>query len=378
MSPTRPQPLVTRIDLDAIAHNTRVLAAQAGPARLMCVVKADAYNHGVQRCVPVMDRNGAEAFGVATFAEARQVAQLTDKPVLAWLWTPGEEIPAGIEVGVPSLAHLGMLLDAPATPTPTRVHLIVDTGMNRSGLDEEAWPEAFARAARAETEGAIRVVGLMSHLACADDPGNPFTAEQLAAFARAQAQARAAGLDPRVNHIANSPALWTCPEAHCEQVRPGLSLYGDEPVPGQTHGLRPAMTWAARVVAVKPIARGESVSYGLTWQAPEDGYTALVPVGYADGVGRSWQDHFGATIGGQWYPQVGRVCMDQIVLWLGADGATGASPVRPGDEAVLFGDGGVSADELAGAVGTINYEVLCAPKGRTVREYVGEGREGRR
>ncbi|TSJ72063.1 alanine racemase, partial [Corynebacterium godavarianum] len=109
MNPTRPQPLVTRIDLDAIAHNTRVLAAQAGPARLMCVVKADAYNHGVQRCVPVMDRNGADAFGVATFAEARQVAQLTDKPVLAWLWTPGEEIPAGIEVGVPSLAHLGML-----------------------------------------------------------------------------------------------------------------------------------------------------------------------------------------------------------------------------------------------------------------------------
>lgn len=101
-------------------------------------------------------------------------------------------------------------------------------------------------------------------------------------------------------------------------------------------------------------------------------------MGYADGVGRSWQDLFGATIGGQWYPQVGRVCMDQIVLWLGADGATGASPVRPGDEAVLFGDGGVSADELAGAVGTINYEVLCAPKGRTVREYVGEGREGRR
>ena len=148
-----------------------------------------------------------------------------------------------------------------------------------------------------------------------------------------------------------------------------MSLYGSEPVVGQDHGLRPAMSWVARVVAVKPIARGESVSYGLSWQAPEDGYTALIPAGYADGISRSWQGRFGVTIDGQWYPQVGRVCMDQIVVWLGS-----AEPqVRAGDEAILFGPGGMSADELATATGTISYEVLCAPKGRTVREYVGRG-----
>ena len=363
-------PLVTRIDLGAIAHNTRVLADHVGNAQLMCVIKADAYNHGIERCVPVMEANGADAFGVATFAEAREVIRHTTKPVLAWLWAPGEDIPAGVEVGAPSLAHVRSLIDAaPTLPTPPSVHLVVDTGMNRSGIDEDAWDEAFALAARAHADGTLRIKGLMSHLACADLPEHPFTQEQLVTFARAVEGARRAGLEPEYTHIANSPGVWTRPDAHFEQVRPGVSLYGSEPVAGQDHGLRPAMSWVARVVAVKPIRQGESVSYGLTWQAPEDGYTALIPAGYADGVSRAWQGRFGATIGGQWYPQVGRVCMDQIVLWLGGS----AEAVRAGDKAILFGPGGMSADELATATGTISYEVLCAPKGRTVREYVGEG-----
>lgn len=367
-------PLVTRIDLDAIAHNTRRIKEHVGGRTLMCVIKADAYNHGIDACVPVMEANGADAFGVATFAEAREVARHTSKPVLAWLWAPGEEVPAGIEVGAPSIAHVRSLIDAaPTLPTPIPVHLVVDTGMNRSGIDEEAWEEAFAIAAEAEAAGTLRVKGIMSHLACADQPEHPFTQEQLETFERATQAARRAGLRPEVTHIANSPGVWTRKDAYLDQVRPGVSLYGSEPVAGQDHGLRPAMSWVARVVAVKPIARGESVSYGLTWQAPEDGYTALIPAGYADGISRSWQGRFGVTIGGQWYPQVGRVCMDQIVVWLGGTASTAAAPVRAGDEAVLFGPGGMSADELATATGTISYEVLCAPKGRTVREYVGRG-----
>lgn len=386
-------PLVTRIDLNAIAHNTEVLKRQAGEAQLVCVVKADAYNHGVERCVPVMDAHGADAFGVATLAEARQVRALTDKPVIAWLWSPAEELPEGVELAAPTREHLRKLIDAPQCPT---TYLKLDTGMHRSGFDEAEWDEVFAEAAAAERAGKLRVAGLMSHLAAADDPADPYTDTQAERFRDALARARAAGLDPERSHLANSSAAWTRPDLLFGQVRPGLSLYGFDPVavpddhaPGERaatpeaagRGLRPAMTWAARVIAVKRLAAGDPVSYGLTWRAPQDGFTALVPAGYADGIARAWQPNLSVTINGGRYPVVGRVCMDQVVVWLGnnrgadTSGAdTSSAPVRAGDEAIIFGEGGASATELAEAVGTIDYEVLCAPKGRTQREYIEEQR----
>lgn len=354
--------LTTTIDLDAIAHNTRMLRAQT-QAQLMCVVKADAYNHGVERCVPVMEANGADAFGVATFAEARRVRALTGKPVLAWLWDPAEQIPEGVDVGVPSLEHLRALIDAPSAPT---IYLKVDTGMHRSGIDEQRWQEAFELALAAQAQGKCEVAGLMTHLSCADDPSDPYTDQQAAAFRRAIAQARQVGLRLERNHAANSPATWTRPDLHFDMVRPGLSLYGLEPVAGLDHGLRPAMTWSAPVVTVKPMRAGEATSYARTWQAPEDGFSAVIPAGYADGVQRSWQGALEVEIGGRAYPQVGRVSMDQVVIWLGANEAG----VAPGDTAVLFGD----ATALATRAGTINYEVVCAPRGRTTRTYIGEGK----
>ena len=359
--------LTTTIDLDAIAHNTRTLRAHT-EAELMCVVKADAYNHGVERCVPVMEAHGADAFGVATFAEARRVRELTEKPVLAWLWDVSEAIPEGIDVGVPSIAHMRSLIDAPSAPT---VYLKVDTGMHRSGIDEERWPEAFEMARRAERQGKFAVAGLMTHLSCADDPADPYTDVQAAAFRRAIDQARQAGLEVPRNHAANSPATWTRSDLHFDMVRPGLSLYGLEPVAGLDHGLRPAMTWSAPVVAVKPLRKGEATSYARTWEAPEDGYSAVIPAGYADGVQRAWQGALEVAIGGRTYPQVGRVSMDQIVIWLGSNDAG----VAPGDEAALFGDASAANDAtaLARRAGTINYEVVCAPRGRTTRAYIGEG-----
>lgn len=356
-------PLVTRIALSAIAHNTALLKQQAGAARLVCVVKADAYNHGIERCVPVMEANGADAFGVATLAEARAVKALTSKPVIAWLWSPQEDIPEGIELAVATREHLVSLIDAPFNAT---AYLKVDTGMHRAGFTESEWDEVFAQAAAAERDGHVRVAGLMSHLADADNPEGDYTSIQAARFRDAIARARAAGLNPVQNHLANSPATWSRPDLAFEQVRPGVSLYGMEPIPGQDHGLRPAMTWAATILAVKPLAEGEPVSYGLTWRAPADGYTALVPAGYADGIARSWQGAMQVTIGGHRYPVVGRVCMDQVVVWLGEN----EHSVRAGDEAVLFGDGGMTATEFADAVGTINYEIICAPKGRTRRIYL--------
>ena len=359
---------VVRVDLGAVARNTRLIKEQLGDTRLMCVVKADAYNHGADRVVPVMDTAGADAFGVATFDEARKIHELTDKPVLAWLWEPGEEIPEEVEIAVPGMEHLAWLTEH---PVDTPVHIMVDTGMNRSGLDEDDWERAFAQA----HSSGIDVVGVMSHLACADEPEHPHNAEQTAAFERAIAAARSAGLALTRNHLANSPGTLTSTSLAFDQVRAGVALYGLNPVAESSDTLidaalfTPAMTWSAGITAVKQIGAGEGASYGLTWTAPADGWTAVVPVGYADGLHRSWQDAVEVTVDGVRYPQVGRVCMDQFIVWLGDN----EHNVAVGDEAVIFGQGGMSAAELADRAGTIHYEVVCAPQGRVRREYVGTG-----
>lgn len=354
--------LRTRIDVGAIAHNTRLLKDRLGGCRLMAVVKADAYNHGVQRVAPVMAANGADAFGVATLPEALKLEKVVDLPVLAWMWEPSSEfladaLAAGIHLGVPSARHARTLIDA---DVPGSIAIMVDTGMHRSGIDRGEWDEVFTALRDAAH---LTVTGIFSHFACADEPEHEANDAQQAVFEEAIARGRELGLELPVNHIANSAAALTRPASFHEQARVGLALYGLSPVAGDV-GLRPAMTWAADVLTVKPVRAGESVSYGWTWTAQADGWLALVPCGYADGLPRRAQG-MGVGIGGRLYEQVGRVCMDQLVVDLG-DNPFG---VAAGDEAVLFGAGGQSADELASAVGTINYEVVCLPGGRTVRTY---------
>lgn len=362
--------LRTIIDLDAIAHNTRVVKAEAGGALLMCVVKADGYNHGMRHVAQVMAANGADQFGVATLEEAVALydAGIT-QPILFWLWNPTVDLqPAfdrGLEIGLTGLEQVRAVVDA---GQPARVTVGVDTGLNRAGIDEEDWARAFSLLA---LQPQLTVTGLFSHFSSADELGSTATQDQLAAFRRALDIARACGLNPRCNHLANSPGLLMHDDFGLEMVRPGLACYGYSPLPTSSYGteLRPAMTWEADVVTVKRIRAGEGVSYNLTWTAPADGYTAIIPVGYADGLPREVQGSFAVTINGRRYPQVGRVCMDQIVVWLGPD-----TDVRPGDRAVLFGpgsDGEMTATEVADAAGTINYEILCTPRGRTQRVYVG-------
>lgn len=359
--------LTTRIDLDAIAHNTRLLKDLVGEdVKLMAVVKADAYGHGAERVASVMAEHGADCFGVATLEEAVTLRNFgVSKPILAWIWSPeqdvAEALSLNIRLGVPSLPHARALVDA---AVPARVSVKVDTGLHRSGVDEADWEEVFTLLRDAEH---LTVTGLFSHLACADEPDNPANDEQAAALDRAIALARELGLDMPENHLCNSPATLTRPDLHHELVRVGVSMYGLSPIPGVDPGLKPAMSWIGRITVVKPITAGESTSYGLTWTAEEDGWLAVVPAGYADGVPRWWQGKLQVGICGKLYPQVGRVCMDQIVVSLGQN----EFGVQPGDEAVIFGEGGMSASELADATGTINYEIVCRPTGRTVREYEG-------
>lgn len=364
--------LTTRIDLDAIAHNTRLLKNRVGAAKLMAVVKADGYNHGMEQVAPVMAANGADAFGVATIAEALALrATGITTPILCWIWSPEQDWAAAVETGIDlaviSPRHAQVLVDAPPTSRTIRVSVKVDTALHRSGVDEQDWDAVFTLLRDC---GHIEVTGLFSHLSCADEPGNPETDHQAETFRRAIDRARELGLEVSENHLCNSPATLTRPDLHMDMVRPGVALYGLEPIPGLDHGLRPAMTWAGAITVVKPIRKGEGTSYGLTWRAEADGFVAVVPAGYADGVPRAAQDHLRVHVNGHDYPQVGRVCMDQFVIFLG-DNPHG---VTAGDEAVIFGGPGMSATELADALGTINYEVICRPTGRTVRHYTGEAR----
>src|SRR5690625_1463080 len=359
--------LSTRINLDAISHNVHKLKEIVGPdVRLMCVVKADAYGHGVEKVAPVMHKAGADVLGCATVDEAVALRSMgIDAPLVAWMWEPehdlSDALSSNIVIGVPSLQHAQVLVDI---EVPVKVAIKVETGMHRNGVDRAQWAEVFALLNDAPH---IEVTGLMSHLACADEPDNPHTDVQAEEFRAAIAQAREAGLECPINHLANSPATLTRPDLHFDQVRVGLACYGLEPVAGLDHGLEPAMTWAANIINVKPIKKGESSCYGLTWTAPADGYLAVVPVGYADGLPRSIQGSLEVTISGKSYPHVGRVSMDQIVVDLGEN----PFGVSPDDEVIIFGEGGQSATQLADAAGTINYEIVCRPTGRTKRTYEG-------
>lgn len=250
-----------------------------------------------------------------------------------------------------------------------KVGLMVDTGLSRSGISPAEWPRALDRADAAVDAGHLEITGLLSHFASADDPTSPTTDLQESRFVDRIEECRARGLDVPVNHIANTPALLSRVDLRHEMVRPGVGIYGVDPcaLPSGVD-LRPVMTWRARVITTRIVAEGEGVSYGHHWIAPEDHRTAVVAVGYADGLPRVLSGKFGVTVNGTWYPQIGRVCMDQIVIDLGplADQDGPGASVRAGDWAVIFGEGGRPVREIADAAGTIDYEILTMPRGDRV------------
>ena len=375
-----PAPCRAEIDLDAVEHNARVLVRHASGARVMAVVKADAYGHGAVPVSLAALRGGATALGVTTIAEALELRSAgIDAEILAWLYQASDDVRAAVEAGIdlaiPSPAHLDTVLEAARrTGRRARVTPKLDTGLNRSGILLEDWPNILERLVAATAGGLVEVTGLMAHFAHADDPGNPVIDQQVARLHECVAQARARGLECPVNHHANSAATLTRPGDAFEMVRPGIALYGLDPVGNLGADLVPAMTFSADVLMVKRLAQGEGVSYGHTWHAPHDTTVALIAAGYADGVWRLLSGRLDVEIGGRRYPNVGRVCMDQFVVDLGSDAGT---TVRAGDTAVLFGTGahgGPTAAEWADELGTIHYEVVTAVRGRASRNHVLRGR----
>jgi alanine racemase len=368
------------VDLDAVAHNVRLLRDLAGAAQVMTVVKADGYGHGATEVSRAALAAGAAELGVATIDEALALRRdgIT-APVLAWLHPPGTDfapaLRADVAIGVSSVRQLGEVLDAVTRTGRTATLTVkIDTGLSRNGVSPAEYPVLLQELKRADADGAVRLRGIMSHLAHADDPDNPFNDLQAQRLTDMVKKAREQGVTFEVVHLSNSPAAMTRPDLAFDMVRPGIAVYGQTPIPSRGDlGLRPAMTLKCTVAQTRSVRAGDGVSYGHMWVADRDTTLALLPVGYADGIFRNLSGRIDVLVNGRLRPSVGRICMDQFVVDVGTDG-----DVAEGDEAVLFGPGDrgePTAQDWAELLGTINYEIVTSPRGRITRSYRSSQRQ---
>lgn len=375
MAATTYRPVWAEIDLDAVRTNVRTLAGVASPAALMAVVKADGYGHGAVPVARAALDAGAQWLGVALVEEGAELrAAGIDAPVLVLSEPPPPAAPAVVALGLTPVAYTRPGIDALAKAVadtgadPLPVHLKVDTGMHRVGCDAT---DARALAESIATRDELRLEGVLTHLAVADEPDNPYTPQQLDRFDAVLDELRRAGLAFDVVHAANSAALLEfAGRARFDLVRCGIAVYGVPAAPGLAGRvpLRPAMAVKARVSHVKRLPAGARLSYGLRYTMPREGTVATVPVGYADGVPRALSATGGEVlIGGHRHPMAGTVTMDQLMV------DVGDAAVEVGDEVVLLGrdgDAEITADEWAERLGTIGYEIVCGIGRRVPRTYV--------
>lgn len=373
-----------QVDLEAIRHNVRRISEIVSPAQMMAVVKADGYGHGMIPVAKAAVEAGANWIGVARVSEALTLREAgVEAPLLAWLHTPRTDfaaaLEAGIDLGVSGWELSYIVAAARERQRPARVHLKIDTGLGRNGSPVELWDSLVGEALEYQDEGLLRVVGLFSHLAVADEPQRDETDLQLERFREAIALAEDAGVDAEVRHLANTPAIFSRPDTHFDLVRAGVGIYGLSPFQGQTSeelGLRPAMTLKTFVAHCKRVPAGQGVSYGLNYRTPAPSTLALIPLGYGDGVPRVATGG-PVRIADQVYSVVGRIAMDQMVVDLGTQLPAGETLL--GEEAVLFGaadNGDPSVDLWAAAAGTINYEVVTRIAPSVQRVYLNETPSG--
>jgi alanine racemase len=367
------------ISLDAIRHNIEVLDARTGSAAVMAVVKADAYGHGLLPCAWAALAGGAGWLGVARLAEALTLrAAGIQVPILCWLTVPGDDFTAGVRAGIDFGIGAAWTLTEVASAAqqagkPARVHLKIDTGMNRNGVAVEDWPQVVDTALKFQAEGWLQVVGAFSHFACSDLPDHPSVAAQSAAFTAAIELAERKGARFEVRHLANSAAAMTNPATHYDLVRAGIATYGLSPVPelssARELGLEAAMTLLGRVANVKRVAAGQGVSYWHTYVTESATTLAVVPLGYSDGLPRQAGNAGPVQLAGLRRRVAGQICMDQIVV----DLQTQDSALQAGDIAVLFGGapGEPIADDWATAAGTISYEIVARVGAMVPRLYTG-------
>lgn len=376
------------IDLDVIANNLNTMRGHCPNVKICGVVKANAYGHGMIPVALRLQAEGIDYLGVADIDEALHLrAAGISIPVLAWLHDVSADfapaLRAGVDIGVSTVQQIdAVAISAKSENLQARVHLKVDTGLSRNGATMDDLPDLLRAAADLQAQSLISVIGIFSHLSATDEASD---LKQIERFELALEMAKGFGIEPELRHIMASDGSLSYPQAHYDMVRIGVALYGLSPFADHSSadfGLVPAMTAIAQVVQVKRVLAGEGVSYGYTYRTPANTQLALVPVGYAEGLPRSASGRARVSINGKDYSLASRIAMDQFVVDVGFDS------VQPGDTVVIFGDpsrGVPSADDLAVAAGTINYEIVTRMGGRFRRGYLpqpgqpqGSGQEPRK
>lgn len=360
------------VDLGAIAYNISEIRKRIGKKRdLMAVVKADGYGHGAVEVSRTALKHGANCLGVATPEEGQQLRDAgINVPILVLgLIQPEEAYKVadfGLEQTICSL-DLAEELNQIAANSGTRVniHIKIDTGMGRVGLDPN---EALAFVKRVCRFKNLNLKGIFSHFSCADEIDKSFAKKQIEIFERLIRDIEASGIKIPQKHIANSAGILDLPESYFDLVRPGIMIYGLYPSNevSRSFKLKPAMTFLTKVIFVKPVPPGCPISYGRAFITQKETTVATLPVGYADGYNRLLSGQGEVLIKGRRVPLMGRICMDMCMV-----DVSGIKDVRVGDEVILFGKG-LSVDEIARKIGTINYEVVCGIGKRVPRIYSDE------
>lgn len=339
------------IDLSALRHNLQQVRNLVGSRRIIAMVKADAYGHGLVRVSQALQ--DVDAFGVASIEEGVTLreAQITQPIIVMSRFDHIAQVPLCLRYHLAVVVHQPYqveILERSPLPEPITVWLKLETGMHRLGLTPEQFSDAVQRLKR--LTWVRQPLGLMTHLACADEPMHPLTSEQIRLFQQLTAEF------PGPKSIANSAAILSRPETYCDWVRPGIMLYGSSPFANQTAeqlGLRPVMTLTSHLNAVRRMQRGDWIGYGATQQCSEDMPVGVVAIGYGDGYPRHARPGTPVLIDGKICPLLGRVSMDMISVDLRA-----APHVQVGDPAILWGKE-LPAEQIANCAGTITYELFC-------------------
>ncbi len=367
------RPTYLEVDLERLAENYRVIAAHVAPARVMPILKANAYGHGLVEVARKLEAVGAPYLGVAYVEEGLRLRQHGVRlPVLVMGGILGSQIPRFIEhdltLTASSVDKLRAIDEhAAAIGRPATVHLKIDTGMERIGVH---WYSADALLEASLRCRHVRVEGIFTHFANADARDLGHARLQLERFHEVLGFYERRSLPTPLRHAASSGAILTLPESRLDLVRPGVLFYGVGPsdeTPA-TIAVQQALRWVTRVVYFKVVKPGHPVSYGSTWAPAELTRVVTLPAGYGDGYSRAMSGRAEVILHGKRYPVVGRICMDQIMVSIGWDSA------HNGDEAVLLGESGAAAitvEELAAWAGTIPHEVLTSINTRVPRVYRG-------
>lgn len=367
------------IDLSAYAHNLQLISSTINPnVKIMAIVKANAYGHGLEHIAKAAESYGVAYLGVVSVGELKRLRKIDIKiPVLILnnqdSESASEAVALGAEITVMDGGIINSVQDASKKNNcATKVHLKIDTGMHRAGCNPK---EVVQLATLIDKSANLELEGVFTHLAESEDSDGEFTSKQLTLFNQCISDLEKAGLKPKLIHCANSAAIFAHPDSHFDMVRPGIMTYGLTPF-DENHSLfktlgeqlKPVLTLTSKVIFVRDLKKGDSVGYNRRWTADKPSRVALVPIGYGDGWRRTPHNARRVLINGAYAPIVGSVAMDQLVI-----DVTDINDVSVGNEVVLIGKQGnlvITAEDVAKQCKTINYEIVTALSDRIVRNPV--------